>query len=322
MNRRQFLGVTLAAATAALAKPAPSIPIIDTHIHLFDPRRPQGVPWPPKNDKVLYRPALPDRYRKVTAGLGIVGAIELECSPWFDDNQWVLGIAAKDPVIVGMVGDLDPLHPDFGKQLQGLHRNPLFLGIRYGNLWGRSLSEGVSKPEVISNLKLLADAGLVMDTANPDAELMAAVVRLTDRVPDLRVVIDHLPELEPPRETRARQALQATLRELGNRPRVYVKVSEVIHPIGGKTRYDLGFYRSGLDEIWDTFGPERVIYGSDWPNSDHSAPFQEELRVVREYMRGKDTGAAEKFFWKNSISAYRWVKRSADQPANNGGGSS
>ncbi len=315
MNRREFLGVTWGAASTALAKPAPSIPIIDTHIHLFDPRRPQGVPWPPKDDKILFRPALPVRYRKVTAGLGIVGAIELECSPWIADNQWVLEIAAKDPIIVGMVGDLDPLHPDFGKQLERLHRNPLFLGIRYGNLWGRSLSEGVSKPQVISSLNLLAGSGLVMDTANPDPQLLAGVVRLTDRIPSLRIVIDHLPQLEPPRDKSAQAALQATLRELGKRPQVFVKASEVVHPVGGQVRYDLGFYRSRLDEIWDTFGPDRLIYGSDWPNSDHSAPFRQELKVVREYIRAKGMDATEKLFWKNSIAAYRWIKRSPDQPS-------
>ncbi len=314
MNRREFLGATLGAASTAMAKPAPSHPIIDTHIHLFNPRRPQGVPWPPKDDKVLYRPSLPDRYRRVTAGLGIVGAIELECSPWFEDNQWVLDIAAKDPIIVGTVGDLDPLHADFGKQLEELHRNPLFLGIRYGNLWGRSLSEGVSSPQVISNLKSLADAGLVMDTANPDPRLLSAVVQLSDEIPSLRMVIDHLPQLESPPEKSARTALQTTLRELGKRPQVYVKVSEVVHPIGGQVRYDLGFYRSRLDEIWDSFGPDRLVYGSDWPNSDHSAPFREELRVVREYAHGKGAEAVEKLFWRNSIAAYRWVKRAADQP--------
>ena len=74
---------------------ATPVPVIDTHIHLFDPGRPQGVPWPDKKNQVLYRPALPDRYRRVTQGLGIVGAIEVEASPWLEDNQWVLDTAAR-----------------------------------------------------------------------------------------------------------------------------------------------------------------------------------------------------------------------------------
>ena len=314
MNRRQWLALALGAESVTLAKPPRFTPAIDTHIHLFDTRRPQGVPWPPRGDEVLYRPARPSRYRKITAGLGIVGAIGVECSPWFDDNQWVLDVAEHDSIIVGTVGNLDPGQADFGSRLEQLHLNPLFRGIRYGNLWGRSLADGVSKPQVMSNLNLLADAGLAMDTANPDPPLLAAVVRLTDQIPTLRVVIDHLPQLEPPRDATARTALQASLLELGKRPQVYVKMSEVLHPVGGRVRDDLDFYRSSLDEIWDLFGPDRLLYGSDWPNSDHSAPLWQELRVVREYIDSKGAVVSEKFFWRNSIAAYHWIKRAASQP--------
>jgi predicted TIM-barrel fold metal-dependent hydrolase len=209
----------------------------------------------------------------------------VECSPWFEDNQWVLDIAAQDSIIVGTIGNLDPGQADFGNRLEQLHRNPLFQGIRYGNLWGRSLAEGFSKPEIVSNLKLLADTGLAMDTANPDPPLLAAVVRLADQVPSLRVVIHHLPQLEPPRDMSARTALRASLLELGKRPQVYVKVSEVLHPVSGHVHYDLNSYLTRLDEIWDTFSPDRLIYGSDWPNSDHYAPLRQELKVVRGYIQ-------------------------------------
>src|SRR5580698_11504774 len=100
MNRRAFIASTAALALpGAEAAPESAMPIIDCHIHLFDVSRPQGVPWPDRNDKVLYKTALPDRYRKIAEPLGIVGAIEIEASPWFDDNQWVLDIAAKDNIV-------------------------------------------------------------------------------------------------------------------------------------------------------------------------------------------------------------------------------
>src|SRR5690348_612322 len=212
MNRRTFLEVAGGAVAAEMTAPAAVIPIIDTHIHLFDPRRPQGVPWPDKNDKVLYHPALPDRYRKIAAPLGIVGAIEVEASPWLEDNQWVLDVAAKDTIIVGTVGDLEPGKPEFRRQLERFHRNPLFLGIRYGNLWNRDLSAELSNPKFVEDLKALADAGLELDTANQNTALIAATVRLTDLVPSLRVVIDHLPQFDPPSEAAARRAYDANLR--------------------------------------------------------------------------------------------------------------
>src|SRR3954447_11333599 len=101
MQRRTF--ISLPAAVAAAASPHP---IIDTHIHLFDPTRPQGVPWPAKDNAKLYRPALPDRYRKLTAPFGVTAAVAVEASPWLEDNQWLLDTAARDHIIVGVVGNL------------------------------------------------------------------------------------------------------------------------------------------------------------------------------------------------------------------------
>jgi L-fuconolactonase len=313
VDRRTFLGIAGGVASANMSAQA-TVPIIDTHIHLFDPRRPQGVPWPDKSDAVLYQPALPDRYRKIAAPLGIVGAIEVEASPWLEDNQWVLDVSAKDTIVVGTVGDLEPGKPEFRPQLERFHRNPLFLGIRYGNLWSRDLSAELSKPKFVEDLKALAEAGLELDTANQNTALIAATVRLTDLVPNLRVVIDHLPQFDPPAEATARRAYEANLRELGKRKQVYLKVSEVLRRVDGGVPSNVNFYRPRLDELWDIFGEDRLIYGSDWPNSDLWAPYPQVLKIVREYVSAKGPAAAEKIFWKNSMSAYRWVKREATQP--------
>ncbi len=299
VQRRSFLATAAGAAYAAAEAQSTAIPIIDTHIHLFDPARPQGVPWPSKENAVLYQPALPARYRKIAEPLGIRGAIEVECSPWVEDNQWVLDIAAKDTMLVGTVGNLEPGMPEFPKQLERFHHNPLFLGIRYGNLWGRNLGPELSKPEFVAGLKLVAQAGLVLDTANPNVPLLDAVVRVTDRVPDLRVVVDHLPQLNPPRD----------LREFEKRPQVYVKISQVLRRVDGRVPENLEFYRARLDEIFGIFGEDRVIYGSDWPNSDQWAPYPKVFNVVREYFTAKGRAIAEKYFWKNSVAAYRWQKR-------------
>jgi L-fuconolactonase len=302
IDRRTFLGAAAASLMPAQVNP---VPIIDAHIHLFDPTRPQGVPWPPKDDAVLYHPALPDRYRKIAEPFGVVGAIEVECSAWVEDNQWVLDIAAKDSIIVGTVGNLEPGKPEFRAQLERFHKNPLFRGIRYGNLWNRDLLDELAKPEFVAGLKALAEAGLVLDTANPNKALMDAVLRVTDKAPELRVVIDHLPQLYP----------LPDLKELGKRPQVYVKVSEVLRRENGRVPESLNFYRQTLDELWGIFGEDRLLYGSDWPNSDQWAPYKVELSVVREYFRGKGRAAEEKYFWKNSVAAYRWEKRASGQPS-------
>ena len=111
---------------------------------------------------------------------------------------------------------------------------------------------------------------------------------------------------------------QADLRELGKRPQVFVKISEVLRRVNGKVPLDLNFYRPRLDEFWDIFGQDRLIYGSDWPNSDLWAPYPQVLKLAREYITSKGPEATEKFFWKNSVRAYRWVKRDAGQPQASG----
>ena len=314
LGRREFVAGMAGIASQNLhAQPAP-IPIIDAHIHLFDTTRPQGVPYPDKNNATLYQPALPERYRKIAQPLGVVGAIEIEASPWIEDNLWVLDVAAKDTIIVGTVGNLEPGKSEFSEYLERYHRNPLFRGIRYGNLWGRNIGAELGKSEFIASLKLLADAGLVLDTANPRPELIESMVRMTDRVPNLRVVIDHLPQLEPPADSPALKQYEANLRELAKRPQVYVKISEVLRRVNGRIPTDLNFYRPRLDQLWDIFGEDHLIFGSDWPNADNWAPFDVGLRIVREYFAGKGRAAAEKYFWKNSVAAYRWIRRHPSQP--------
>lgn len=311
MDRRQFLSTSAAAlaagSTSAEAAPL-NIPIIDTHIHLFDISRPQGVPWPPKDDKVLYKTALPARFREVSKGLNVVGAIELECSPWLEDNQWVLDVMAKDDIMVGMIGDLDPDHAEFPKHLERFRKNPLYLGIRYGNIWDRDFHKKSNDAKWLDGIKRLADANLTLDSANPTAELIADLLRLKDRVPNLRMVLDHLPRLA------VTKAIEKDLRDIAKRPDVYVKVSGVLRDEGNRVPKDTAFYKPRLDLLFDIFGEDRVVYGSDWPHSDRWGQYPEGLKVVREYFEAKGQAIAEKYFWRNSIKAYRWIHRAKNQP--------
>jgi predicted TIM-barrel fold metal-dependent hydrolase len=73
-------------------------------------------------------------------------------------------------------------------------------------------------------------------------------------------------------------------------------------------------YRPRLDELWDIFGPDRLIFASDWPVSDLKGPYAQLLTVVRRYFAERGRAAEEKVFWKNSRAAYRWVKRQPNQP--------
>ena len=315
MQRRTFLKSAAALAIAAsqgMALDAP-IPVIDAHIHLFDPTRPGGIPWPEKNDPVLYHPALPPRYANLAGRHGVVGAIAVECSPWLIDNFWLQDTVEKATIMLGFIGDLLPEAPEFAATLDRLHRSPLFLGIRYGNLWNRDLGAAVRNPAFVAGLKLLAQAGAVLETANPNSELIAAAVKVSDAVPDLRIVIDHLPHADPPDDAAARTSYEANLRELASRPQVFVKGSEIVRRIDNRVSLDAGAYKEALDRIWDLFGNERLFFGSDWPNSDSLATYDETFAVAENYIATRSAAARQKYFWKNSLTVYRWQPRTPAQ---------
>src|SRR5713226_7576962 len=245
MNRRTFMTAAVAASAGGMAISAetPAIPIIDSHIHLFDQTRPQGAPYSGGGSNT--EPALPARYRRLSAALGVVGAIEIEASPWIEDNLWVLEVSQADPIMVGTIGNLEPDKPEFPEYLERYHKNPLFRGIRYGNLWGRDITRQSTNPDFISGLKRLAEADLVMDTANHRVPLLEAVLRISDAVPTLRIVLDHLPALDP--ADADQPAYTAALQEFRKRPQIYVKLSEIIHRVNGQVSTELGTYRARLD---------------------------------------------------------------------------
>jgi len=300
-------------APAALHSLASPMPVIDAHIHIFDPNRPGGIPWPLKTDTELYRPALPARYAPLAQPHGIVGAIAVECSQWLVDNFWLLDVVEQNPILLGFIGNLEPAAPDFTATLDRLHRSPRFLGIRYGNLWHRDLGASIQNPDFQSGLKLLADSGLVLETANPDAPLIAAVLQVSDRIPQLRIVLDHLPNAALPTDPAALANYNANLRELSHRPNIYVKGSEIVRRINGRVSLDPALYKATLDQLWELFGEDRIYFGSDWPNSDTVAPYAETFSVAQHYIATRSHAAQQKYFSTNSIAVYKWKPRTPAQ---------
>lgn len=305
-SRREVLkGAAVGTGILALAGEAKAAPsrIIDTHIHLYDPSRPQGVPWPPKDNTLLYRTTLPADFKAATKGLGITGVVVVEASAWLDDNQWILDLAKDNPLIMGFVGHLEP-GDSFPEHVARFGKDPLFRGIRLGS---RLIGSGLARPGFLDNMKMLADRDLQLDAIG-NYTMYREVIKLNDQVPRLRIVMDHLP-LDPIKDAEARKKAESDLRELAHRPNVYAKVSGVLRPVEEHVPVELSRYRELLDHLWDTFGRDRVVYGSNWPVSNRLAPYPEVLRIVREYFTAKGTEAAERYFWKNSLAAYKWVGR-------------
>ena len=111
-----------------------------------------------------------------------------------------------------------------------------------------------------------------------------------------------------------RPAYDAALKEFASRPQIYVKLSEIVRRVNGQVSTDVNAYRARLDQLVATFGEDRIVFGSDWPNSDGVAPIDQIFRVAKEYFASRPRSVQEKYFWKNSVAAYKWIKREPSQP--------
>ncbi len=303
IRRRDLLG-GIGAVGIASAAPVRPRQIVDTHTHFYDPFRPQGVPWPGKGESVLYKTTLPDRYARLVKPLGVTGTVVVEASPWLEDNQWVLDLAKDNPILLGVVGHLNPGAPAFRDHVARFSKNPMFRGIRTST---DMILRGLDRQGMVDDLNRMVDADWELDV-NGNAGMFPDLVRLADRMPKLRIVINHLP-YDWPKNEPLRARCQEALRELGHRSQVYAKVSGVLRSVDGKVPEDVNFYRPMLDELWHIFGADRVVYASNWPVSDLLAPYPVVLKVVYDYVTAKGQEAADQYFWKNSIAAYKWSRR-------------
>jgi len=308
--RRTFLAGAAAATLAPLAfaedmrsAEVDLPPAIDAHTHFYDPTRPEGVPWPAKNDAVLYRPVLPAEFKKLTAPLGVVGTIVIEASPWLEDNQWLLDLAEREPVILGVVGHLDPANAMFGEWHSRFAENPRFRGIRIGH---EDAKKALKDRAMLERLALLAERDLELDV-NGGPEMPADVGRLAAALPKLRIVVNHAANLKidgqaPP------QAWLDGMRQAATRPNVFCKVSALVEATRRTNRdapTNTAFYRPVLDALWNIFGEERLIYGSNWPVSERAASFQALHKIAVDYFRTKGDRALDKFLQLNALAAYK-----------------
>lgn len=312
MNRREFLAVPAAfilgrttrclQAAAVLEGP---FDIIDCHTHFYDPMRPEGVPWPGKNTP-LHRRVLPADLRALPKFRPVTGAVIVEASAWLEDNQWLLDLAKDDPFVVGIVGNLSLGQPGFLENSKRFASNPLYRGIRTsGRVLGNLLDAGQ-----LSDLRLLAELDLALDV-NGGPEVLALAGRVGALIPQLRVVVNHIGNVEvsgaePPTAWRDGVRLAAA------QPNVFCKISALVEGAsrgGRKAPSDPAFYVPYIDTVWDAFGGERVIYGSNWPVSESAADYATLQRIALEYAGAKGEHALRKFCASNAKRAYKWVER-------------
>jgi L-fuconolactonase len=239
---------------------------IDTHAHFWDGNLVR-LGWNPPAP--LDRTYAPETWAAETAGTPIAGCIFVETGGSAAELAQLEAWTASSPSVLGFVAPMADDGSDAAAILARWAGNPAFLGVRAHHQDGDG--ETLRAPSLAAGLRLVAEAGRVFEFLVVAEQLPLVRDRCVD-VPDLRVVIEHMgkPRVDGPVDPAWRTAMAA----LAADTRAVVKVSlsprpdefgDLVrrHPAG----FPLDGVRRHVDALLDVFGPDRLVWGSDWPVS-------------------------------------------------------
>jgi predicted TIM-barrel fold metal-dependent hydrolase len=307
---RWLAGVAALTASASLAVAADAArPIVDTHIHLYQVTRPGGVPWPPPGAKLLYKDMLPAGYQALAAQHGVVGVGVVEASPLFEDNLAILAMTRGNKFFRFLVANLEIGSADFVQHLDVLAKDPRVVGIR-GFLWAPTLTLDEKQ---LAHLRELARRGMTLDlisrrTLNPKDKVLA----LAQAVPDLRIIIDHLGGAKGEKPD---PQWVADMKKLAEQKNVYVKFSsffDVFNPTGRedepwKAPREVAMYKPHFDVLMQAFGPDRLVFGSNYPVVELGGGFASEIELAEQYLAPLGKDVRDKVMFKNAEAFYKRV---------------
>lgn len=302
IHRREFVG-TCFASVAFGQQNQKQLEILDTHTHFYDPTRPQGVPWPGKQDSSLYRKVLPEDYKKIARPLGVIGTIIIEASPWVEDNQWLLDLAKDDTFIPAIIGNLNPLEEKYPEHLRRFAKQTKFRGFRIND---NHLKKVLEDQKGVQNLQLLSDLGLRLEV-NGGPPLLMTVDKTAQKFPKLKIMVNHAANM--PNDGKEPQKLWVDGMNLASRnENVYCKISSLTGSArsgGFKGEYvPLDYCRGVLDVLWSSFGSKRLVVGSDWPVGEKGASLKNIFDLPRDFLKTKPPEEQANVFIGNAKDFY------------------
>ena len=207
-----------------------------------------------------------------------------------EETPELLALAAAEPEIVGVVGWVDLTAWDVPQRLAALRQLPgggTLVGIRH-QVQSEPDPRWLCRADVRRGLAAVGAAGLVYDLL-VIADQLPAVIETVQALPDVRFVLDHAGN--PPAGAGCDQAWRSHLGELGKATNVAVKLSGLLTRAYPGT-VTPGQLSSWADVLLSSFGPERVMFGSDWPVCTLSAPYHEVVQAaerVTEALSGSES---------------------------------
>jgi L-fuconolactonase len=230
---------------------------IDSHMHIWQLSR-GDYGWLTPDLLAIYRDFAIEDVRASWEQAGIDGAVLIQAAPTLEETRYLLAVAESEPKVTGVVGWIDMLAPDAVDQLERLASNRLLRGIR-PMLQDIPDDGWMLKAELAPVYRALVDLDLRFDALVLPRHL-PNLLQLIDRHPDLKVVIDH--GAKPPIGERL-DSWRRDLAQLVRIPHLHCKFSGLVTECRGQTTKDA--LEPVSQTLLDLFGPERLMFGSDWP---------------------------------------------------------
>jgi L-fuconolactonase len=275
--------------------------MIDSHQHFWDPARGDYTWLRPGNP--LYRAYQPDHLAPLFYTAGVQGSILVQAAATAAETDYLLRLARATPWILGVVGWIDMAALDAPKQIAERAQDPLFVGVR-PMLQDLPDRQWILKPEARAGIEAVQDRSLVFD-ALVQADQLPVIATLADRHSSLSIVLDHAGK--PPFGDMTQLAQWRTeVRSLAERANVSCKLSGLFTELPKGAAAD-GVARC-VDLLLDLFGPDRLLWGSDWPVATTAIEYSDWLDRCRNCIAARVPAHHDAIFGGNARRIYRLTR--------------
>lgn len=232
---------------------------IDSHHHFWS-YDPIAYGWIEESMRGIRRDFLPEDLRSEIALVGVEGVISVQARQSLIETDWLLGLAAQHDFIKAVVGWVELASPKIGEELERYASNRKLKAVRHV-VQGEPDEDFILRPDFNRGIRELKRFSLVYDILVFERHLPQAI-QFVDAHPDQVFVMDHIAK------PRIREGLfepwKKRMRELAERPNVYCKVSGMVTEADYKV-WTVSQLEPYFDIVLEAFGPQRLMFGSDWP---------------------------------------------------------
>jgi L-fuconolactonase len=250
--------------------------MIDAHHHFWQLSRPFDYRWLDAPALApIRRDYLPDDLAPHLRAVGVERSIFVQTQHNLDENHWILGLAKRHDFLAGVVGWVDLASPDCERQLLEFRANPRFVGVRHV-VQDEPDDDFLVRDDVLRGLGVLERHGVPFDVLIYVKHLRH-VPTLARRLPGLPMVIDHL--AKPHIKDHRLDDWLPDFRASAASPNVFCKLSGMITEADWRhwKPHDLRPY---VHHALDLFGPDRLLFGSDWPVCELAGSYEQVFHAL------------------------------------------